>query len=792
MAFRIKAPARAGGKSLSYLPIVSLLLCQWANAATYYIAPTGNDGNAGTITAPFKTLQQGVNRAVAGDTVIVRNGTYGHVNSVTGGDSSGNNYSPVVLYNSGNAQAWITIKAENKGGAILDCEMLCDSYINLLNASYIVIQDLVITRGYKEAIHSNDAAHHITLKGNRFEYIANRSTSTGLGLDGLYTSANCHDFIIDGNVFHDIGRTDANWLDHGLYLHGYNYTITNNIFYNISKGWSIQAADGLSNVLIANNTFAFPQGGGQDGQIMLWDRQTNITIQNNIFFNPRNYAITRYASTLSTCLIDRNIVYGASSMMANSTGCTVSNSRLGVNPMLVNTSTAPYDFHVNAGAPGTDGGANLAAVPGDHDGRTRPQGSNTDIGAYEYVSSTQASAPVISGVVVSGIQANSVVVSWMTDRASDSSVQYGPTGYSSATPVDPVLATQHSVTLTNLTASTLYHFRVASADTNGTGYSADGTFTTAASSGTALMFAMSAAATQLSLVPGQAVTDLVTATLTSGAAAPVSFSTLSLPAGVTAAFSSATCTVTCSTTLTLTASSSAVAGTYSIAVKGTSGATWASTAISLTISGLTTTSGLAALWDFTELSGSTAADSSGNANTGTLHGASWASNVCGGCILLDGSSGYISVSESPSLQATAQLTVSMWLRTTSKGNNDPRMVSKLYSWDVKMNGSRRYPQFSAGSMYGMLDYPLPLNQWQHVVFTYSSGVLKGYVNGALIPFAANTFTSGTLIPLQQYGLYIGTDPSRTASYKGHLDDVRIYNRVLTAAEVAALYSTTVH
>jgi len=189
------------------------------SAATYYVATGGSDSNPGTLEAPFRTLQQAANTASAGDTVVVRDGTYGHENSVTGGDSSGNESSPVVLYHSGAAGAPITIKSENQWGAVLDCELLCDSYINLYNASYIVIQDFVITRGYKEGIHSNDSANNITLRGNRIEYIANRPSASPLGLDGMYTNANCHDFIIDGNIFHDIGRSDANWLDHGLYLH---------------------------------------------------------------------------------------------------------------------------------------------------------------------------------------------------------------------------------------------------------------------------------------------------------------------------------------------------------------------------------------------------------------------------------------------------------------------------------------------------------------------------------------------------------------------------------------------
>jgi len=371
-------------RTLPILPIAILAFCQCLTGATYYVATDGSDANPGTMAAPFRTVQQGANAAFAGDTVVVRDGSYGHENALTGGDGSENEYSPVVLYNSGSPGAPITIKAETQWGAVLDCESLCDAYIDLYNASYIVIQNFAITRGYKEAIHSNDSAHHITLKGNRFEYIANRSSSSPLGLSGLYTNPNCHDFVIDGNVFHDIGRTDASWLDHGLYLHGSNFTITNNLFYNIPHGWSIQAAEGLNNVLIANNTFAFPQGGGQDGQIMLWNTQSNLTIENNIFYNPNNYAITRYSSTLNTCAIHHNLVYGASAMMADTSGCTVGVTQTGSDPNLVNPTGAPFDFHLQANSPAIGSGIRLQAVPADLDGTVRAQTPVADIGAYQF------------------------------------------------------------------------------------------------------------------------------------------------------------------------------------------------------------------------------------------------------------------------------------------------------------------------------------------------------------------------------------------------------------------------
>lgn len=365
----------------SLRPIAILLLAQGLSAATYYVGTNGNDSNPGSADAPFQTLQQGVNHAFAGDTVVVQDGTYGHVNAVTGGDGSANEAAAVTLNNSGAPGAPITITSEHQWGAVLDCEMICDAYIDLRNSSYVVIQYFVITRGYKEGIHSNDAANHVALVGNRIEYIANRPSSATTGLDGMYVNPNCHDFFINANIFHDIGRTNVNQLDHGLYLHGTNFEVTNNVFYNIPHGYSIQAADGLNNVLIANNTFAFPQGGGSDGQIMLWNTQSNLTIQNNIFYNPSNYAINRFASSVNGCSIGNNLVYGASGMMADSTGCAVGLTG-NVNPQFVNPNVAPFDFHLQANSPAIQNGGLVAAVTNDLNGVLRA-GQN-DIGAYQY------------------------------------------------------------------------------------------------------------------------------------------------------------------------------------------------------------------------------------------------------------------------------------------------------------------------------------------------------------------------------------------------------------------------
>jgi hypothetical protein len=622
-------------------------------------------------------------------------------------------------------------------------------------------------------------------------------------------------------------------------------------------------------------------------------------MRNNIFYNPNYSPLTRYQATITNSPFDHNLIYGVSSIISDSTGLTIGANQIGPNPSFINASTAPYDFHSQSGGAGVDTGMNLAPVPIDFDGNARPQGSSTDLGAYEYVVTAVTPPPVISGVFVLGVAADTAIINWTTDQPATSSVQYGLSSYTNATPTDPTLVTIHSVALSSLTSSTLYHFRVSSTNSSGGAtLSSDSTFTTAASAASSSI-SLSAASPSVSVVRGNSTTDGVSATLVTGSAVAVSFAASSLPSGVTASFSSASCTATCSTMMTLSASTVAAAGTYNIGVTGTGSAVTASTTVSLTITsapvsssislsaaspsasvvqgnsvidGITATlvtgsavsvsfsatrlpagvtasfsslsctatcsttmtlsastaatpgtytvsvagsgtaptasttvsltiiaasssgtaditSGLAAQWKLNEGSGNSAYDSSGNVNTATLHDPTWTTSTYGNTVSFGGTNSYGAVAESANLEITNQLTVSFWVNPSSNTNTDPRVISKLYDWDVKLNGSNRYPQLSAGGQYAMLNYSLPVNTWHHVVFTFSTGVVTGYVDGAQVPLAANTFTGGGTLPNNAYGLYLATyDSSLANAYKGCMNDVRLYSRALSATDVAALYS----
>jgi len=104
----------------------------------------------------------------------------------------------------------------------------------------------------------------------------------------------------------------------------------------------------------------------------------------------------------------------------------------------------------------------------------------TGEGSITFQAVKDTTAPIISGVSAGSITAHSVTISWITNESSDSQVEYGLTSsYGSLTPVNTTMATNHSIQLTGLNNSTIYHYRVKSKDSSGNlAISADFTFTT--------------------------------------------------------------------------------------------------------------------------------------------------------------------------------------------------------------------------------------------------------------------------------------------------------------------------
>lgn len=342
---------------LNLLLFIPLLL----RAETYYVAQSGSDLNQGTEERPFRHLSKAADIAMAGDYVIVRDGTYDNENVTAPGYV-------VTLRHSGTPLKPITFMAENRGGAVLDAMNTvtgsepCDgasAYFNLANASFVVISGFVITRGCDEGIHNNDRAHNILIRENEIHHIANRIVTDTLGRMAMGCGAGSHDITVEGNVIHDIGRTNASRFDHGLYMNCSNLTISNNVFYNQNSGWDIQLADGANNVAIVNNTFA-SHSVRDVGQIMVWDAHIGLTIQKNIFYNPNRYAITHWTASVADCHIENNLVSGKARIY-DGPGCSVGRNTMHTDPMFVDANS--HDFRLRDGSPAMAAGVGASLMP---------------------------------------------------------------------------------------------------------------------------------------------------------------------------------------------------------------------------------------------------------------------------------------------------------------------------------------------------------------------------------------------------------------------------------------------
>src|SRR5438132_3274354 len=260
------------------LVVAGHIMAIYIPAATYYAATNGSDSNPGTQLAPFRHLSKAAAAArQPGDTVIVMDGNYDNEGAVATADGRG---SVVTLKYSGTPGNPITFRAQHRGGATLDAANVsgntgpyaCNAawaYFDVGYTSYVVIQGFVIQHGCFNGIRANGNAHDITIKWNEIRNIGSNWDSGGgiLSSAGIYLNSSEYNFTFDGNIFHDIGSGTIANQEHAIYTSASNVTIVNNVFYNQVHGWDIQTAGG-TNVVIVNNTFAFPNP-TTDGQLML-------------------------------------------------------------------------------------------------------------------------------------------------------------------------------------------------------------------------------------------------------------------------------------------------------------------------------------------------------------------------------------------------------------------------------------------------------------------------------------------------------------------------------------------
>jgi len=120
-----------------------LLQPQIARIGTnYYVAKTGSDTNAGTLTAPYLTIQKGLGIAQAGDTVFVKAGTYQEYVSFK---NSGTMGQPIVLKNYGNEV--VLVDAENTRVYCIYTNKKSNLVVDGINAANSTVYNVFQTEG---------------------------------------------------------------------------------------------------------------------------------------------------------------------------------------------------------------------------------------------------------------------------------------------------------------------------------------------------------------------------------------------------------------------------------------------------------------------------------------------------------------------------------------------------------------------------------------------------------------------------------------------------------------------
>ena len=201
-------------------------------------------------------------------------------------------------------------------------------------------------------------------------------------------------------------------------------------------------------------------------------------------------------------------------------------------------------------------------------------------------------------------------------------------------------------------------------------------------------------------------------------------------------------------------------------------------------------------WDFEEGSGSSVPDRSGWGNAGTWNGAGahYTTNSKLGrySANFNGADDYVQVPDAASLKPGTQLTVMGWFNSLAisnsglmgrTGSGSPNEV--FFAMIYQPNASLRWYINGTAENYGSP----AAGQWQHFAAVYDSAAQtkKVYLNGSL---AGQTTQSGALNTAQAYPLRIGAYYYTSASsfFGGKMDDMRVYNRALSAEEIAAIYA----
>lgn len=396
-------------------------------------AANASDSNSGTYNDPWRSITRPRKAMNAGDIVYIKGGTFNSSDSdhpgwdavlllEPEGDANGTSSAPIAYI--GYPGSRPTIQGPNS----LRRGIYFDNGVN-----YYVIANMEFT-GYAGNLQVRGTGHRLV--GNYSHdgiysegaVIGITGTSSGLKIYGNYMRDNGgtgdlagHGFYVQGfGTNRDIdfgwneirnqrgrraiqlfGHQSGDWMDN-ISIHDNLITgsIRNNIIIGGSDGGTdvigtiyvrnniiangddqgLRVNDSNGRVYIQNNTFYNNGATGYDGNAQIYIERAGtgrITVQNNIMYALSGETYYQLEPGLSSSVVNasNNLVYNAGSCESWDSGC------INANPLFVNLSSE--DYRLSSGSPAIDAGAS-GVTTSDYNGVARPQGSRSDIGAFEY------------------------------------------------------------------------------------------------------------------------------------------------------------------------------------------------------------------------------------------------------------------------------------------------------------------------------------------------------------------------------------------------------------------------
>ena len=199
---------------------------------------------------------------------------------------------------------------------------------------------------------------------------------------------------------------------------------------------------------------------------------------------------------------------------------------------------------------------------------------------------------------------------------------------------------------------------------------------------------------------------------------------------------------------------------------------------------------LVATWRFDEGVDSVSADSSGGEKDATLHGAAWTLGKYGNAAYFDGTDDYVTAS-GPAVRG--QYTVALWAKVTDAATRTILSTkdARDYGFDLNFRGGNEiHADIGNGAAwltnYANVSISYTFGRWYHIACAVNQTGYRIYVDGAMAK--AGTYAASTPVLFDEnHTLTLGRNGT-IEYFSGGLDEVRIWSRALSDAEILADYA----